>query len=1746
MAASITFLKKTFQSTGIDLEFTFSGIDGVTTETEILCYLSDTAITSVDGLTGTAPTYDSENAKYTVHFDCTSSEIKHFAMTVKIDDETTETILSDIEFKSNLVQFVKKAYRYDRYSNAVTVEYLFVDETGKPVKDSITRTTSTGIEDESVTQTLETNNLLCYYGDSAVSDVSSEGIQSVYNSSKGTWSFTYYTENRNSVVVKNATTANVNGTYEYVSGTGWNKVFKNSTTNYKIKQFVDEGTAKHIWGLFDSGDLVIFKSEENAAFVNAMPTSMTKEGEIAFLWMYEIELPADYTKHLKIKQTKTEYTYPDNTTETPTGTDLTVIISDDTTFDVFSSEVFDESINEYVNKQNISFLADSTSLTPDSALFKREYTSISNTDKLYTSMSVSDITNNKSTFVYLKDTNTNNTTFVIDETVHQKAKIISFTKDFGTETLKPVPNVYDLIKGYDFSAYPITDMILEYVKTGENTHSLYLYQALPEKTQKNMMANPTFKYLGATTFDDDSYKIVKHATDTHRWNIYSRSSNTTELKGILTDIDFTTELVSTTTLLNGFSLITADDENAMNTAYNSFIAAYNASTVNDYNYNSSVYENDETSKSMFATGYVKGALIGECLSATAAQVNNIRIPNTPTESFGDERYKIGYVDYTGHNWTTHTKYQILIHGNIPARNRQYIESYVDNDNDALKLSGDYLMSYFNRSTYMFDNMSVWSQQIVTSTGKFGLPAYPTAIRTVYFPKELTIVRKQTISYVKDSTKDADFRFSIKYDGVALPEDVTKELAFNTIWIGNSQSDVGKTYTPDEDEEEHTYQDYPAKLSDKNTDDEGNVIGPTVYNTTKYGDDGYHHLSISYGKPPELKSYGYTVTGLSGSVGQDSNGTYYYVSGTGWDRVFKHSSKDYYIRRRVDDSRWCITTVAPGSDCSNDYVKVSEYNSSYGENMPTSFTSWNGNNVSGTANLSYFDAEDENGVQKSFYMKAFDKYGNHTDLFITGVEIYNIAPYDKFISIIGSSGQANYTGFYQKHRRYFPSDYVTVRLSGRSKVKLQYQISGDVVESTEWQDLTKTSENYSHVVRIKPVNTNEKLLCNDTLVTVRVNFKDEAGNEGYIDGKIKFISTLYRTLNQNLLEESTDYSHSLFPVEGSTVSTLTRKQVSTTEFVRSWNEIYYPEEHGMPTNTDGSINDEEALRISNPNTDESKKTGPSQNELTLYDRLALTSDGTLERDSEGRFVQNISAWTTTKTYPSNLNKLGVNSTDSDYKYWIIDNTGNTEFKLEFEVFDLDGGVTKLPANYSAGSYEGDTVVVYDASAVGCTATSIDENGNTVYTLVDSSKLKELFALKGSYLPSRNNPFKILGDNIVETLTASDSGFITPSITSTSRVCIMLYSDSQGEGSGFKIKAGPKHALEYLNYECNNEMGEFWIHISPSSVNGQWKGCDELQMNYKHYGSFATIDREKATVKFDSRQDYFVTGTFTHYLYLNTDGTCEYPYGYFVTDAEKETDLDKKNCIHDFMLFNDDLVDYSEPSFYVAPDSIEPDKTSYYEFENYLVANSGKLSNNYTLNKDTGILSFPLTVLVPKGRIFGDYFYHTFYRLTNDGYGDLHFYGTGILVPASATESYTDWTYVNLKIINEGTNQLNNGTLKFLARGYISSGTTVDTVLDNNRPWDVQEGTVAETVQRCGAKWSTSYSGLPAASRKEAFSAKSSQSVSFGTLNSKSAVYLRVYWCICNDENGTSWIDCTRGSKCFSAEMSGKYYVFTTGA
>jgi hypothetical protein len=235
------------------------------------------------------------------------------------------------------------------------------------------------------------------------------------------------------------------------------------------------------------------------------------------------------------------------------------------------------------------------------------------------------------------------------------------------------------------------------------------------------------------------------------------------------------------------------------------------------------------------------------------------------------------------------------------------------------------------------------------------------------------------------------------------------------------------------------------------------------------------------------------------------------------------------------------------------------------------------------------------------------------------------------------------------------------------------------------------------------------------------------------------------------------------------------------------------------------------------------------------------------------------------------------------------------------------------------------------------------------------------------------------------------------------------------------------------------------------------------------------------------------------------------------------------------------------FSVEPDGIVMNTADIYSFsQNASLLSKGKLSNGYMIDKDTGVLTFlnNNSFPIPKGRIFANYMHHSFYRLTSDGYGDLYFYGSGILVPAMSTTSYSDWTYVDLKIVNEGTNTLQDGTLQFLSRGYITKGTVVDTVLGNNRPWDIQKGSVAETVQRTGASWSTDYSSLTLANRANAYNATKNQTCVFSTLAPKAHIYVRVFWCIANNDQGTTWIDCTKGTKVFSAELSGRYYIFSS--
>lgn len=1063
------------------------------------------------------------------------------------------------------------------------------------------------------------------------------------------------------------------------------------------------------------------------------------------------------------------------------------------------------------------------------------------------------------------------------------------------------------------------------------------------------------------------------------------------------------------------------------------------------------------------------------------------------------------------------------------------------------------------------------------------------IEIVYYPNKLTIENKQDISFVNSQVKSTDYRFYVKYRNNNGDSVYFNNLVFDKIEVANTSQSVGEIYREEnsssgssgssgasltkeqvkypyifDNQDGITENDLQVILTESKEEINQTFLAQLVSPNQERNDDDYYHFYYPFGQKVSLEPETLSVYGIGNKTSDyeneqvaknavNANGNYKLISGSGTSRIFKHEKEEYYIKCYNDaDSRYyfCISTTSGSTNRSNTlcYTNSNDFSTLETKDFPSvNWGGWKGNCVFSNFKMTYIPAETEGGKTKIYYIRFMDKYGNQSETVNTTTEIYQVAPYELSLKITGSNGSSDYTGFKKRHNRFLPFEFVELDFSAQSKTKMKYRISTN-------SSIMNLDEKFKHfsdngkkklIVKLMPETSQKMLLDKDVAIRIIIEFKDEAENVSSIEKTIKYITQLHRTENFNLLEESVDYTHQLYSVNNSSSNRIARKKTSNTEFYRSWNEIWFPETHGTILNPDGSIDENQAIRIAQITED-------NEGELSQYDKLALSDSGLLSKDSDGRILQDMNSWSKDKKYPSNLNKIGLNSDEKDYKYWIVDNTGNADFKLEFEVFDFDGQETTIPANYSS-PYSGDCVVIYDASTPGCTEEIYDDNGRISYVLKDSSKLRQLFALKGSYDTNANIDFKLLSDEIYGNLIPSDSGFITPSITSTSRICIIPYSDSQSERSGFKLKAGPKHAFEYTNYESIEKIGEFWVHQSPDTSNGEWVGCNSLQMNYNYYASQAIIDREKMTIKFDEFQNYNILGTFTHYLYLYADGTNSYPYSYFTEDINgnypkvvKQDEIINKDYIKTFMLYNDDLVDYSEPSFFVIYNGESANKSNYYNFANSEIERDGRLTSNYTINKDTGVLLF--SGVTPLGRITGDYYYHTYYRLTNDGYGDLSFYNQ-TLVPASVNNSHTDWTYVDLKIINEGTNQLNNGTLKFLARGYITNGTVVDTVLDNNRPWDVQMGTVQETVLRTGAEFAGAYSSLQSPSRSVALEKIKSQTLSFGTLDPKSTIYVRVYWCIATSENNgvaTAWVDCTRGDKLFSAELSGKYYIFTTGA
>ena len=854
-----------------------------------------------------------------------------------------------------------------------------------------------------------------------------------------------------------------------------------------------------------------------------------------------------------------------------------------------------------------------------------------------------------------------------------------------------------------------------------------------------------------------------------------------------------------------------------------------------------------------------------------------------------------------------------------------------------------------------------------------------------------------------------------------------------------------------------------------------------------------------------------------------------------------------------EKRWVLTfnanlsTLPSSLNWNENQIAAYTNEQSNPDTKDLSTLSWNTNGTYWRSSLNIDSSHVEISGQKTVYLVL----GKSTQ-FVDGTKRYSTSNVVSFIlstqnneitntlfEITGPTGSKNYAGFYiDAEKRFYPTRLVNVQYSASCPVEIRAKISGGLsISGINFQN----TYNKEGLVSGSGLLDFVSLASPDALLTPVIVFQDKAGNQIEISQSITIISKIWRMVGARIKEDDASYQTRFFSVSStSTMNEIPKSKTSSDEFSRQWEDIFYPTTHGYPLGNDGKIDYQEALRISK-SIDESGKNGPTTEELTRYDQLQLTNDRTaLATDSDDRYMT--SGWQRNKMY-ERMESSSYGENGENLRYWIIDNEGYSDLALEFEYFDLDNQISNIPPNILS-PYDGDVLVVYDAQAEGCLEESVDIYGKKSYKIKDSSLLVELFAFTGSCYT---------GDIRMQSgaslpITQTGNGFITSNITTTSKICIILYSDNDYQASGFKIKAGPRHNVVLYNYDLNETSGEVWIHQEPGTTMNRWYSPSRVNSTHQYMTSNVTFDVENGVLILDTRSGSTITGDFTVYNYLYRDGRTEIPKTYFPYSNISTGSVSNPE-LKNFLLYNDDCVDYYEISMSVVPTGIVPDYSNIYSFQNE-AQNFGRIVSNFSANKDKGTISF--SSIVPQGRIFASYTYHSYYRLSNDGYGDLLFYDNA-LVPSSdySTTGLKDWTYVDLMIYNEGSNSLSDGVMKFMSRGYVeSSGSsqTVTQVVDENRPWDVQSGTIAETVNRTGANFNVSYTGLTAKTRAAAVTAvnnTSSGGVAFGqTMLPRSKAYIRVYWCLAqNDSSSPSYVTTTRGQKLWSSELSGRYFVVT---
>ena len=748
--------------------------------------------------------------------------------------------------------------------------------------------------------------------------------------------------------------------------------------------------------------------------------------------------------------------------------------------------------------------------------------------------------------------------------------------------------------------------------------------------------------------------------------------------------------------------------------------------------------------------------------------------------------------------------------------------------------------------------------------------------------------------------------------------------------------------------------------------------------------------------------------------------------------------------------------------------------------------------SSTASITFATTTQE---AKNVFIQVRDAYYNLSTIVSDSIIYHTSAPQNTYLKINGSVPDVEtYTGIaVNTDGSLSPDRSVVLDMYAEDAFSMTMYIDGDIDDGTDIRSWIPYKQAASGVLTGLDFNYDAD---ND----IQVTFKDEAGNTTIVTKTIRLNTSVYSCSNNLLREPSAAYNHQVMEISNTGATTIINETVAMTDtYVRKWNEIFYPTTHDFPRTLAGAIDEAACILM-------------AQNSTESYDAVQL-SNGAVAYDSELRPVTVDWIDDGTKNYGNLQSSYLANLT-----YWVIDNTGYGDIDLQFEHFHVDSNSYGPPYN-KISPYTGDHVVIYDASAAGATQEILGALGTVSYTLLDSSKLVELYAYTGN------------GNQVIELSTGysvnagTNGNFTVPTIRGINRICIIFYSDASHTASGFKIKSGPKHSTVFRNFDVDESNGEIWIHKYP---NGQ-APSSTIRMIYDYYDTDISVDLDAGTVTFAQDPSGVVTADYTHYL----------------------KDADKSNSDYSrlFAATNDDLIDYLSPSVYVDPSGCTLNKASTY-VHGYptTVAPSGKASSYFTVDKDRGLVEFyngqseyqDEFAYVPKGRLTLDYFYHTYKRLCNDGFGTLTFRDATIV--ADDTPVYPDYTWADVKIVNEGDAILENGRLKFVSRGYDNDNDgTIDQVLDVNRPWDIQKGTAAETFQKVAMEVAQNFLFDTFCSKTQARTILGNwQNRSFGfDVYPRTIFYGRVVW-VLGGTGGNSYPNTTVGTKTFSSELEGRYY------